>query len=154
MTREHEKVALELAIFASFANRMNLGAEDVRNGDATKGEPDILCTLQGEGEVAYELAEACAPEFAEAETRARKDKDSVAFAWGNDVSEVTIRNKLQKTYCVQRPLDLLLYTNGRTALPDDVITDKIIPLLAKGLGPFRRVWFMGDEVVELSRRAS
>jgi hypothetical protein len=156
MNSAERKIERELAVFESFVLRAGLNVQtgSVRHGEELKNEPDILCRVEPDGEVAFELTEACAPEFAEAETRAAKTEDGVEFAWGNDVSEQTIREKLQKTYVAGVPIDLLLYTNGRTALPDDAIRGMIEPLLRNGLGPFRRIWFMGDEISEISGMSS
>lgn len=144
MRTEADKAPDDLAVFVAFVQRAAL---PVVPGSAEKRhppEPDILCRFQSGEVVAFELTEACAPEFAAAESKALKE--GIAFAWGNDVSEKTISKKLRQTYRVSAPVELLLYTNGRTALPDEAIKAKIEPLLSGGLGQFRRVWFMGDEV--------
>lgn len=150
MRAEADKAPDDLAVFAAFVQRAAL---PVVPGSAKKRlppEPDILCRFHSGEAVAFELTEACAPEFAEAGTKASKERKGVAFAWGNDVSEKTIAKKLRQTYEVNGPVELLLYTNGRTALPDEVIKAKIEPLLREGLGQFRRVWFMGDEISDFS----
>jgi hypothetical protein len=109
-------------------------------------EPDIRCVIEDDGTVAYELTEACAPEFSAAETR--EVRDCVAFAWGADVSDETVRKKLANRYPVTYPVELIVYA-GHTALPDDVLELMITPVLANGLGRYCRVWLLGDELLEL-----
>lgn len=150
MRTESDRAPIELAIFAEFAKRQGLSilAGSLRKGDATRSEPDILCTLESGEVLAFELTEACAPEFAELETRALKAH--ATFAWGNDVSEKTVRKKLTNTYSTDSPVELLIYTNGRTALTDEMIAAKLEPIFQIGLGQFRRVWLMGDEISEIA----
>ena len=141
---EDEKGATELAVFLKFIGMSEL---EVTPGSATKRappEPDILCSLASGESLAFELAEACAPEFAAAASLALVK--GVSVAWGADVSSATILKKLAKSYVTPHPVHLLLYSNGLTALPDENICAEIGPLLQNGLGPFQRVWFMGDAV--------
>ena len=141
---EEDKGAIELAIFLKFVAMSGL---EILPSSATKRsppEPDILCALASGEVLAFELAEACAPEFAEATSNAINK--GVSVAWGADVSSATVLKKLAKSYVTAHPTELLLYTNGRTALPDEHICGDIAPLLHNGLGPFKRVWFMGDSV--------
>jgi len=144
---EAAKGAVEIRVFERFAQLRGL---EIVAGSVQKRvppEPDILCRIVSEGSLGFEITEACAPEFAAAESRALRE--GVAFAWGGDVSVKTIRNKLAKCYSAPYPVELIVYA-GRTALPDDVIVPTVKPVLANGTGPFRRVWFLGDELFELS----
>jgi len=78
-------------------------------------------------------------------------KSLAGFTFGNDVIEQTLQNKLEKIYHVDCPVDLLIYTNGRTALSDDIIEAKIRPILqCRGFGAFRKVWLFGDSVHEVA----
>lgn len=136
---ETQKGRIELKVFERFAK---LRTPPVVPNTAEKRQPpeaDILCTIVGGERVAFEMAEACAPEFAEALQLGHE------FAWGNDVSEVTLRKKLSKSYPTEHPVELVLYV-GRTALPDDAIEAKIKPILAESFGQFRCIWFLGDEL--------
>jgi|JI6StandDraft_1071083.scaffolds.fasta_scaffold145414_1 hypothetical protein len=148
MNNEAQKGEIELLIFNEFADRADL---KIVQGSAAKRnppEPDILCTLVSGEFVAFELAEACAPEFAAARSLAIQQTTAVAF--GADVSVETILKKLKKTYKTPYPVELLLYTNGMTALRDTDIISDVAPHLANGLGPFRRIWLMGDSIHVLS----
>lgn len=150
MRSENDKAEVELAVFAEFIERSGLpilrGSE--RKGDATAGEPDIICTLESGARLAFELAEACAPEIAAMLTLARKS-DAIAGLWGEDGSAETVQKKLRKSYYIDCPIELVLYTDGRTVLPDDVIKPKVARILQGGLGPFSRVWLLGSEVCDV-----
>jgi hypothetical protein len=148
MRTEAEKAAEELLVFDKF---VRLSVLKVVAGTAQKRlppEPDILCEIEPHSPIAFELAEACAPEFAVAEARALRE--GIAVAWGSDVSEETVRKKLKKTYPVRWPVELLLYIDGRTATQDQILQAMIVPILSAGLGQFRRVWFMGESVIQLA----
>jgi len=150
MSSEQEKGLVELKVFASFANRSGI---PIVPGSAQKREPpepDILCELETGEALAFELAEACAPEFAAAQTTAVRDGVSSAV-WGEDVSVATLRKKLSKAYPVACDVELLLYTNGRTVLADDTIQAKLEPILQDGIGQYKRVWFFGDDLHVLAQ---
>jgi len=146
MSTEASKALVELEMFRRFATASGLPVAEgtERKGDATLGEPDILCTLSGQL-TGFELAEACAPEFAEAVATALRSSTGVVGVWGDDVSHVTLRKKLTKRYAVRYPVHLLLYRNGLTVLTDDVIIARVQPEFTKGLGQFLSVWFHGDK---------
>lgn len=155
MRGEKEKAIVELAVFEEFAEKASL---DLVAGSAAKtnpdeGKPDIFCKLK-EGVVYFELAEACAPEFAKAFAQASKKPEESIVVSGDDVSNKTVRNKLRKGYSISEPVELLLYTAGRTALPDDVIIARLEPVLSNGLGQFRRIWLLGNNVHELANKSS
>lgn len=144
MRREWDKGEIEKAIFEEFAG---CGRLQIIPGSVQKREPpepDILCTLISGERVAFELAEACAPEFAAARTKSTNGEPLVC--WGEDVSDETLLKKLSKTYSTVYETELLLYTNGLTALTDDVLKMKLQPLLRNYIGPYKRVWLFGDEV--------
>jgi len=151
MRTEDDKARVEIAVFREFADRRQIPVVpgSIQKGDANRGEPDILCELESGGFLAFELTEACAPEFAASQTRARKT--GVDFAWGNDVSDETVRKKIRKTYRTNRPVELLIFTNARTALPEDVIVARIeLVMNEEGLGQFERIWLMANHIIELA----
>ncbi len=120
-----------------------VAAGSERKGSALHNEPDVICEIAGEA-AGFELAEACAPEFAEEVSAALRSGEGVAVAWGEDVSPATLRKKLKKRYAVACPVHLLLYRNGFSALTDEIITARLRPELANGLGQFQTIWFFGD----------
>ena len=142
---ESDKGKIEVAIFEEFASRAEL---DIVPGSLKKElppYPDLSYKIAGEGKLWIELTEACAPEFKQAINNPPDDGSSVAV-WGGDVSVETIRKKIRKRYDVKEPVDLLLYTNGATAMTDGILKAFIEPVLRKGTGRFRHVWLMGDQV--------
>ena len=144
MRSEAEKGELELIVFRKFAERSGLAVVAGSIVKRCPPEPDILCTLASGESIAFELAEACAPEFAAAASEATRK--GVAVAFGADVSVETLRKKLLKSYTSSHPIELLLYTNGLTALLDEHIAQDIAKLLCGRAQPFRRIWLMGDGV--------
>mgnify|MGYP001555753577 CR=1 FL=1 len=156
MKTDSEKATVELAIFREFAKAANLDVVEssIRKGNADLGEPDVICEVRGRGQYAFELTEACAPEFAAAMTKTRETGDSV-FTWGSDATTETVEQKTNKSYRVDCPVDLVVYTNGRTAF--DRLNDILVPMieraLEKGAGVFHRVWLLAEGVT-LVRRVS
>jgi hypothetical protein len=151
MSTEKSKGLIELKVFSAFADRCGL---PIVPGSAEKREPpepDILCKLQTGETLAFELAEACAPEFAAAISSALQGHPHSAV-WGDDVSEATIQKKLSNTYPVDCQVELLLYANGRTIMPDDFILGKIEPIVRHGCGQYRRIWFLGEGVHVVAQR--
>lgn len=152
MSTEGDKAIVELAVFREFvlAAGLDVAHDSERKGNATLGEPDVLCTLNGKP-VGFELAESCAPEFAAEASAATRSPTGVSDAvWGDDVSDVTLRKKLNKRYSVECPVHLLFYARGFTGLPDSVIIDRLRPVLAAGLGPFRSLWFFGERAQQVA----
>lgn len=151
---EQDKAEIELAVFREFllASGLAIDPGSLRKGNPNDGEPDVLCEISSEP-IAFELAESCAPEFPAAAAAAAKSEFGINFSWGEDVSQYTLRNKLQKRYSVSYPLHLLLYA-GRSALPDESIIGKLEPELENGLGQFESVWFFGERVHKVAGNAS
>lgn len=148
MATEYEKGLVELSIFKQFAEEAGLKVlkGSTKKSDPNKGKPDIFCVIDTEP-LYFELTEACAPEFAAASNGSKRS--DIITVWGNDVSEETVKKKLQKTYQVKEPVELLVYTAGRTALSDTVIAKKIHRVLHFGHGQFRRIWLFGDTIMQL-----
>ena len=149
MTSEYEKGLVELSIFRQFAEQAALKIIDgsPKKSDPNKGKPDIFCLFE-EGPVYFELTEACAPAFVAAVSNGSNKTDSPTKRH-TDVSEETVQKKLEKIYRVAAPIELLIYTAGRTALSDEAIISKIMPVLKNGPGPFRRIWLFGEKISQL-----
>jgi hypothetical protein len=64
MSNEQEKGLIELRIFVMFANRSGIPIVSESPQKREPPEPEILCLLENGEPLAFELAEACAPEFA------------------------------------------------------------------------------------------
>ena len=125
MTNDEKKAELEVSTFTKFFAVANIGvkADTIINGDVKKCEPDIRCEMK-EGIVWFELTRAAAPEVARMIGDGLK-KGEAAGAWSNDRSEYTVRDKLDNTYKVSEPIELVVYTDGQTVLPRDAIAAKI-----------------------------
>lgn len=100
--------------------------------------------------VAFELVELCNPKLAKDIADQRKRGAKPGFHWVDDPSEEAFRGKLEKSYRTDFPIELLCYT-GRTGVPDDMSLATLRELATThGLGPFRRVWFLGEKSCELA----
>jgi hypothetical protein len=66
MRTEIDKAQIELVVFARFVRLSGLPVQENSIQKRRPPEPDILCELQSQGQIAFELAEACVPEFAQA----------------------------------------------------------------------------------------
>ncbi|MFZ6644601.1 hypothetical protein ACO0LO_02705 [Undibacterium sp. TJN25] len=152
MRTEQDKGVVELTVFRDFAQRAGLpvvGASiEKRSGDS---EPDILCILDGEGKVAFELVEICDPMLAANIAHTLAGGDSAEPA-ASDPSIRIVRKKLSKKYRTDYPVELVCYTNGRTKTADHDILAAIQPWFSAIQGPFRRAWLSGKkEVYEVWR---
>jgi hypothetical protein len=136
-----------MKVFAEFARQSGLRISPESIEKRPRGEPDIRCTVQGEGSVAFELAELCAGDIAARIARLPADGDS--FLWTSDPSASILRKKLKAQYDTPCPIELLLYTSGRVVTFDDVILDTLRPILECRNGPFRRVWLLGEKAYEV-----
>jgi hypothetical protein len=144
---ESDKSQEELAVFGRFVRFRRLRLVEGSVSKQQPPNPDIRCELVDEGMVGFEIAEACAPEFKAAVTRALKGGPPEAL-FGGDVSETTLRKKLAKQYPVNYLVELVIYA-GITALSDDILEPTLRLLVQNSRGQFRRVWLLGDELLEL-----
>ncbi|CAH0990802.1 hypothetical protein SIN8267_00902 [Sinobacterium norvegicum] len=146
MSGEEEKSIIEIAVCREFLTRLGkqVGEKDIRKGDPHQGEPDIY--YQNDYQQIYiELAEICSPDIAAGIANSRTEA-----TLSHDTAIKTVENKLRKHYHVDRSIELLLYTAGRTALSQQAIADKLAPILVDGLGPFEKVWLMAESVILLA----
>lgn len=158
MHGEAEKGLIEIAIFDEFAKALSLklvdgSVEKIDPGVFPKIKmPDIYCELE-EGPVYYELTEACDPELIKAikaieESGTSEEEGCAPEFCKNDASEDTLRKKLNKQYDIDAPVELIVYTNGRTVLDDDEISLRIRETVKTlGFGQFRKVWFFGRNTI-------
>jgi hypothetical protein len=109
-------------------------------------EPDLLCDIESEGPVAFEITEACASEFAQAESEIARGKE-VGAIWAGATGSATetIRKKLLKRYSAVCPMELIMYT-GRMGTPDSILKAWVQPYALSTLGPFRRIWLLGQSL--------
>lgn len=128
--------------FGAFERFIKLGLLPIDPNTVEKRpdpEPDILCRIEGQGMVAFELAELCAEDVAKLVA-----KPARGFTWTSDPSARIVRDKLTKTYLTPHRIELLLHTEGRLVSTDDMIIATIRPILQSRDGPFQRVWLHGE----------
>lgn len=146
MGSEKDKAQIELAVFREFVDRARLPVDPTSiEKPGQEAEPDIFCTLLGEGPVAFELVEICASDIAATLARQRSGGDKILST--ADPTADIVRNKLHKTYKTPLPIELLCYTNARVLSTDEQIIEKLEQWVGSVEGPFRRVWLLGEKGV-------
>lgn len=142
MASEHTKGETEVAVFLRFLEASQLPIDLNSVEKRSPPEPDILCTHQSEGAVAFELVEMCDSRFARSIA-----KVSGSYLRTSDPSANIISKKLRKKYETDVPIELLCYTAGRIITPDNVILPTIKPYLRSWRHTFRRAWLLGRKGV-------
>lgn len=132
----------ELLVFRAFVEHSKIRVVPGTIEKRPRGEPDILCVIEGEGPVAFELAELCAEDIAATLPRIRGGGSVLIRT--SDPSARILRTKLNKLYRSEAPIELLLYTNARLVTPNDVIIATLRPILESRAASFRRVWLLGE----------
>ena len=144
-----EKAARELRVFLEFAEKSKLAIDPATIESRPPPEPDVRCSIHNVGAVAFELVELCNPELAKDIADQTKKGTPAKFLMLDDPSDAAFLSKLHKPYSTKLPIELLCYT-GRTVALDDSILPTLRDLAQEhGLGPFRRVWFLGEETCEI-----
>ncbi len=149
MADRHEQMERELKVFTEFTERSSLRIVPASVAKRNPPEPDILCQIEGRGEVAFELSALRDQKSAKITSDLVKEDmpDKIPY-WRYD-SRKAIRHVCQKkrsrTYKTPHPIELILYSDGPLA-PADVVVPLILSAFRYGscLGPFQRVWFMGS----------
>jgi hypothetical protein len=150
MTSEAEKAQVELREFADFLRLASIPIQLASVEKRYPPEPDLLCTNEIEGKIAFELVELCDSNLARALASPRPNAEGVEYILCSDPSWAIVRNKLRKTYSTDSPVELLCYTHGRIITPSNVIRPKLGPLLGSYRHTFSRAWLMsGGEVFQL-----
>ena len=143
---EEEKGKFEIEIFRRFCTIVDIPFIKSVVKKSFPPKPDIYTEIINEGVVWFELTEACAPEYKKAiNSHSLKDMEIV----GEDISSQIINKKIQLSYPVKNPIELLVYTNDATSLTDRRLIHSMQRHLENGAGPFRRVWFMGEKVYQI-----
>jgi hypothetical protein len=142
--REEMKAARELDVFLGFAEFAARDGLYVRPGSAVNRrppEPDILCEVEGEGLVAFELVEIVDSTLAENISVAVRKGVPGAGAWVGDTTQERLRKKLDATYETAYPIELVMWANPFIT-PPDVWRPTFEPSLKalRGRSQFRRIW--------------
>lgn len=145
-TAEQAKARLEREVFIDFRKRARLPEATAVNSQRPTAA-DILYVF-GEGEERpFELAEICSEDLArDLVELGRHPCRRPVQRWPADPTEQIYRQKIGKTY-LAGTVDLLLYIDGRSIMPDDVVKEKLEGLVKKlGKGPFDRIWYSSSTV--------
>lgn len=142
MASELVKGETEVAVFLRFLEASHLPIYRNSVEKRFPPEPDILCTHQSEGAVAFELVEMCDSRLASSIAKA-----SDGYLRTSDPSPNIISKKLRKKYKTAVPIELLCYTAGRVITPDNVILSTITPYLRTWRHTFSRAWLLGRKGV-------
>jgi hypothetical protein len=143
--RDKEKADRELSVFVGFAEFATLRGLRVRPGSAMSRptpEPDILCELEGEGYVAFELVEIIDSTLAENISVSIRKHAPADGAWVGDPTLERIREKVEaKTYVTWHPMELVAWANPFIT-PASSWLPTFEPELRNlhGLSRFRRMW--------------
>lgn len=151
MNREAKKNIYERGVFLKFLEMANLDVdhETIKNGNADKDEPDILCKFISGEWVGFELGRITDPRLREAVNRWKPINGE--YIRTSDPSRQIAKNKLGKKYGVAFPVELLLYKEYPIITPDNVILPTIEPE-CQIEHSYSRVWFMGNSIVLLYAR--
>lgn len=148
MTSEAEKGMVEIGIFKRFANKAGLNCASIEKQSPAQGKPDLKCLIDGKI-IFFELTEACSEDLAKAIAHDKNLDQSAPHQQIRDYTSETYSRKVNKNYAVKEPVELLIYNVGRTILADDVLIENIRTIAAKNKGQFRRVWYFGQQVIEI-----
>jgi hypothetical protein len=124
--REEVKAARELNVFlgfAEFAARKGLHVRPDSAVNRRPPEPDILCEVEGEGLVAFELVEIIDSTLAEDISVAARKGVPAAGAWVGDTTQERLRKKLYATYGTPHPMELVMWANPFITPPRRVAPD-------------------------------
>jgi hypothetical protein len=137
-SREVEKAAYERGVFDQFWRVAGLQVLPDSVQSRTPPEPDILCEIEGEGLVAFELVELIDQDLARALGTASPDGLAIG-----DPTHSNIRKKLVgKRYSTAHPMELVAYVEIDALLPPDVWVPTFGQRMRDLLddSPFRRLW--------------
>jgi hypothetical protein len=142
MTSEAEKAEVECRVFFDFVALSGLPIQATSVEKRMPPEPDLLCTHDIEGKIAFEMVELCDPNLARALSDPRPDAGGTEYIRTSDPSWVIVHKKLRKKYQTVHPVQLLCYTEGRIITPTDVILPTLRLLLSTFRHTFDKAWLM------------
>ena len=151
MSRETRKAEDERTVLGGFLERsgVQIDRASIRSGNAALNEPDLICMYVGGGDVGFELCRLTDPNLRRSVNR--WEPVNGEYVRTCDPSAEIARRKLEKTYSVQFPVQLLLYKESPIITPDNIIILTIKPLCGRRHG-YTTVWFMGKNIEVLYER--
>jgi hypothetical protein len=150
MNKEARKSTYERSVFTAFLERsgLQLDRSSIQTGKAALREPDLLCTTLDGKRIGFELARLTDPHLARAMRRRNPENGSyVRTSPSNGIP----RDKFRKTYRVEFPVELLLYTEHPMPTPENVLLPTIEPM-CRTRHRFSKIWFMGRSIKLLYER--
>lgn len=160
MNNAQRQARKDLMVFREFAMVCQLPLLGDSAQERPVPEPDILCELSNSDKLAFELGQA---EDVTTYTNAKGQvyEQSVQYKEsrpGNHFSVVglsivdRVKKKLAKSYVTDHPIHLLVWSDAASTTElsiwqehDEMSSEenKLKTLLAKGMGPFDRIWVYG-----------
>jgi len=135
------KVELERWAFDEFARHARLPIRPGSVESRRPPEPDILCEVEGDGPVAYELVELIDPLLAENASVAVRKGVPAEATWVGDPTRERIEAKLLKSYRAACPVELVAWASPFITPPDvwQATHAEALRALAAS-SQFRRIW--------------
>lgn len=147
MGKHTAKQEREREVFGRFAAVSDLSIEAGSIQSCEKPQPDIRCRIEGEGNVWFELAEACSEDMARAINTL--PESGVFATWPGENTEETVSKHIGTQYKANGPMELLVYDDGRSPNSESGLIASIEYVVQSGAGQFRRVWFLGESGAHL-----
>jgi hypothetical protein len=153
-TAEELKARRERAFFARFVSAAHPDIDLATVQSCRPRAPDIACSTSTGERLAFELLRLCTPEVTKPVGDALKagiGKASVSATavLTEDQTRRELLKKLRKSYACEVPVDLLCYGDLLVTADDVALEEMRAVVDAEGLGPFRSIWFHGEDGVYL-----
>jgi hypothetical protein len=153
-TAEELKARRERAFFARFVSAAYPDIDLATVQSCRPQAPDIACSTSTGERLAFELLRLCTPEVTKPVGDALKagiGKASVSATavLTEDQTRRELLKKLRKSYVCEAPVDLLCYADLLVTADDVALEEMRAVVDAEGLGPFRSIWFHGEDGVYL-----
>ena len=136
--RDVEKAERERWIFEEFAGRAGLMVVPGSVESRLPPEPDILCRIEDQGPVAFELVELIDQGLARSIARAAGEA-----VWTCDPTLEVAQAKMRvRKYVTPHPMELVAYSMGGSVLPRDAWEERFAQRLQDLVdgSAFRRLW--------------
>ena len=144
MPGDEEKSQHEIQKFCEFVTRSELSINPCSVEKRPPNEPDILCWVNEEGFVAFELVSISDETLERAKNELpRQDATESPFMRLGDPTRRILIKKRSKKYKTAHPIELLVYL-GLTVTAFDQVRSQIKQIYYRR-GTYRRVWLMGWE---------
>ena len=138
MSKEKTKKELEYRLFERFALQKQWPCSPALVKHGGKGEPDW--TYSGLSEIiAFEITTVIEPELAR-----DRAAPSGKVVWLESNVEAVIRNKLNKKYVSNYPIELVLCHSDAMAPDDSAVPQLQAEVNAAITVPFRKIWYSGE----------